>query len=512
MTETVLTGELAHETNTFVRGLTERSDFQEDREYLGEDVPTQMAGTETSIGGIVDSAADTGIELLHTISARATPSGVVSEEAYSFYRSLILDELRDHIDEIDGVILALHGAMATEVAPDGEGPLLSAVRSIVGPDVPVVATLDLHANVTEEMVEVADALVAYEEYPHLDKAETGVKAFDILVKAMRGKVEPTSHFERPPTIIFQPKAHTTHGPIAKVMERAREYEQQDDVLKANVLPGFYHADISEMGVTTPVVTDGDPELARKVSRDLAELIWENRKEFVGEYPKPAEAVAQAKGVISGLDEENGPVVMADFGSNPGGGGASNGTTVLQEMLEQEVDNSGWAIMHDPEAVEDCIAAGVGNRVTVDVGGKTDDRHGETITDLDGYVKAITDGRYVNTGTSHSGRGVQNTIGQTVRFECGADDGVTIVLAERRASAFDAEIWRHIGLPPERLDLICIPSLIAFLGDYEPLSSDVILVDTPGVSAVNPERFDYSHIARPISPLDDMDDDAYPSWT
>ena len=172
----------------------------------------QMSGTETSIGGIIDFAADSELELLHTVSARATPSGVVSEEAYSFYRSLILDELRDHIDEIDGVVLALHEVMVTEVAPDGEGPLFSAVRSIVGPDIPVVATLDLHANVTERMVEAADALTAYEEYP-LDKAETGVKAFDILVEAMRGTIKPTIHFERPPTIIFQPKAHTTHGPI-----------------------------------------------------------------------------------------------------------------------------------------------------------------------------------------------------------------------------------------------------------------------------------------------------------
>jgi microcystin degradation protein MlrC len=202
--------------------------------------------------------------------------------------------------------------------------------------------------------------------------------------------------------------------------------------------------------------------------------------------------------------------MADFGSNPGGGGASNGTTVLREMLDQGVENAGWAIMYDPEAVEDCLDAGVGCRVTTDIGGKTDDRHGETIKDVDGYVKAITDGRYVNRGTSHSGKGVQNDIGTTVRFQCGVDDSVTVVLAPTRASAFDAEIWRHVGQPPERLDMICIPSLIAFLGDYEPLSSDVILIDTPGTSAVNPARFEYERISRPIFPLDDLADDAYPN--
>ena len=128
------------------------------------------------------------------------------------------------------------------------------------------------------------------------------------------------------------------------------------------------------------------------------------------------------------------------------------------------------------------------------------------------MKAITDGRYVNTGTSHSGKGVKNTIGRTVRLQCGVDDGVTVVVAETRASAFDAESWRHVGLPPERLDYVCIPSLIAFLGDYEPLSSGVILIDTPGASAVNPDRFEYSQIPRPLFPLDEMADDEYPTWT
>lgn len=510
MAKTVITGEFAHETNSFVRGSTDRSDFQACREYFGNEIPDKMSGTETSIGGIIDSAADSGIGLLHTISARATPSGVVSDEAYSFYKSAILDEIRQHGDEIDGVILALHGAMVTERSYDGEGPLLSDIRSIVGQDIPILATLDLHANVTEEMVEQADALVAYEEYPHLDKARTGAKAFEILVQSIQKEIEPTSHFERPPTIIFQPKAHTTYGPITEIMNRARKHEQRDGVLKVNVLPGFYHADIPEMGVTTPVVTDGNLSLAREISRDLAELIWQKRENFIGKYPKPKEAISKAKQIISNFDETNGPVVMADFGSNPGGGGASNGTTILREMLEQSVEKAGWAIMYDPEAVKRCISVGVGNRVTVDIGGKTDNRHGETIADLNGYVKTITDGRYVNTGTSHSGRGVQNHIGRTVRFQCGLNDSVAVILAERRASAFDAEIWRHVGLPPGRLNLICIPSLIAFLGDYEPLSSEVILVDTPGVSAVNPKRFDYSNIPRPLFPLDTMDDE-YPPW-
>lgn len=511
MPQTVVVGAFAHETNTFVDEPVDREDFQARRELFDDAVTEELRGTETAVGGVIDVAEERGIDLVQTVAAFATPGGVVAEEAYDFYVNRILDGVREHRDTLDGVILPLHGAMVTEEHTDGEGPLIARVREIVGDETPIVVTLDLHGNVSTQMVSKADALVAYETYPHLDKAATGRRGMEILIEATEGSSEPTMHMEQPPIIAFQPKAYTPDGPMAEVMARARDLEEKQDVLKVNVLPGFYHADIPEMGFTIPVVTDDDPELAREVSREIAAFVWEMRAEFNEDYPQPKEAIAQAKETRVSLEPDDGPIVMADFGSNPGGGGAANGTTVLREMLDQKLENAGWAIMHDPEVVSECIEAGVGERVTTTLGGKTDDRHGAPITDLTGYVKAITDGRYVNTGTSHSGKGVQNDIGRTVRLECGVDDNVTVVVAETRASAFDAEIWRHVGLPPERLDYICIPSLIAFLGDYEPLSSDVILIDTPGASAVNPERFEYSEIPRPIFPLDSMNEDAYPDW-
>ena len=512
MTTRVVVGALAHETNTFVTDRVDRAAFKERQELFGDAVTEELRGTETAVGGVIDVAESEGIELVQTVAAYPTPGGVVTDDAYEFYVDRILDGVRENKEALDGVILPLHGAMVTESHTDGEGELISRVRHIVGGDTPIVVTLDLHGNVSERMVEAADALVAYETYPHLDKADTGRRGMEILLGAIEGVISPTVHLERPPIIAFQPRAYTPEGPMAEVMARAREHEKRSGVLKVNVLPGFYHADIPEMGFTVPVVTDDDPDLARSVSREMAELVWGMREQFVADYPTPAEAIREAKEVRSSLSPDDGPIVMADFGSNPGGGGAADGTTVLREMLEQGLENAGWAIMHDPEVVAACVEAGVGNRVEVTLGGKTDDRHGDPIENLDGYVKAITDGRYVNTGTSHSGKGVKNTIGRTVRLQCGEDDRVTVVVAETRASAFDAEIWRHVGLPPERLDYICIPSLIAFLGDYEPLSSEVILIDTPGASAVNPDRFEYSQIPRPLFPLDVMADDAYPTWT
>lgn len=512
--ETVLLASFMHETNTFVKNptVTTRDHYRARREHFGADVVESLRGTETSPGGVIEVAEDRGIDLVPILAANATPGAPVSEDAYEFYTGEILDGVREHADDLDGVVLPLHGAMVPEHLDDGEGPLIARVREVVGPDVPISVALDLHGNVTEQMMAESDSLVGYKTYPHLDKAETGRLAMNILVETMRGEADPTMHFERPPQIIYQPRAYTPSGPMAEIMERVAAHEARDGVLGVSAFAGYYHADIPEMGVTTPVVTDGDPELAEEISRDLAETLWERREDFVAEYPGPEEAVAEAKAMAADLDDDAGPVVMGDFGSNPGGGGASDGTTIPRAMIEQDVQNAGYAIMYDPETVEACLEAGVGERTTVDFGGKTDDRHGDPIADLDVYVKALTDGVFTNTGTSHTGTGLVNHMGPTAHVKFGPDDGVNAIVTGNRHSAFDAEVWRHVGIQPERLDVLAIPSFIAFLGDYEPMSGGVVLADTPGASAVNPARFDYEKIPRPIFPLDDVDDGDYPTWT
>lgn len=518
MSHTVVVGAVAHETNTFVETPVTRADFRARYEHLGDEA-SALAGTETQMGGVLDAAEGasedtggagrTGVDLVHTVAAAATPGGVVADDTFAFYADRILAGVREHRDALDGVMLPLHGAMVTASITDGEGELVDRVREVVGPDVPIVVTLDLHANVSERLVRTADAVLTYETYPHLDKAATGRRGLAILRRAMAGDVDPVTRRERVPTIVFQPTARTDEGPMAELQALAREAETRDGVLKASVAPGFYHADVPEMGVTTTVVTDGDPELAAAVARELGVALWRRRESFVADYPGPTEAVDRAEAAVAERGPDAGPVVLADFGSNPGGGGAADGTTILREFIDRGLTGAGWAIMYDPEALADCLDTGVAERVTTSIGGKTDDRHGATIEGVDGYVKAITDGRYVNTGTSHSGKGVQNDLGPTVRLECGPDDGVTVVLSGTRASAFDAEIWRHVGQPPERLDYLCVPSLIAFLGDYGPMASEVILVDTPGASAVDPARFEYERIPRPIYPLDDLPPAAYP---
>lgn len=508
--ETVLLGGFSHETNTFASGKTDRALFQERREYFGEEIPEKMRGTNTCEGGVIDVAEDEDVNLRYTVSASATPSGVVAADAYQFYTNQILEGVEKHAEELDGVCLCLHGAMVPEGMDDGEGPLVAAVREKVGPDVPIVVTLDLHGNNTDQLVEEADILVAYEEYPHTDTGDTGRRAMRFLTQTMRDELDPTMHIERPPVLALGPKQNTREGPMAKVMELAREYEERDDIVKVNVFPGFHQADVSSMGCSIPVVADGTPEAAREVARELAAHVWNNRHDFEGDYPDPAEAITQGRNLLDDLNEDAGPIVMADVGDNPGGGGAADGTTVLREMLDQELTNAGFAIIRDPEVVDACVEAGVGERVTVDLGGKTDDRHGDPIEDLDLYVKAITDGEFRNTGPM--GTGSESHLGTGVHVQCGHEDGVSVIVTENRMQPLDAEIWRHIGVQPERLDVLVVKSTNHYRADYEPMSSEVIPINSIGLVAMDPRKFDFTNVRRPLFPIDEMADDAYPDWT
>jgi microcystin degradation protein MlrC len=503
----VLVGSFSHETNTFSEMRADRAAFQERGEYFGDEVPEQFRGTNTAIGGAIDVADREGVDLIHTVAASATPSDVVTAEAYDFYTGKILAGVREHAGEYDGILLPLHGAMIPEGMTDGEGPLVADVREAVGDDVPVVVTLDLHGNITDELVAEADALVAYEEYPHIDMGDTGRRGMELLLATLRGEVDPVMHVERPPNLVYGPTQNTLAGPMERVKRRARELEEREDVLKVNVFPGFNHGDVPSMGVSVPVVAD-DPEAATEASRDVAAMIWEMRDELVTDYPGPAEAVARAKELAAEEGREK-PVVLADTGDNPGGGGATDTTPVLRELLDQGVTDAGFAVMRDPAVVAECVEAGVGERVTVDLGGKTDPSHGEPIEGLDAYVKAVTDGEFVNTGPMGTGR--ENHLGRTVRLLCGRDDGVEVLVTENRSQPLDAEIWRHAGIQPERLGVLVVKSTNHYRADYEPMASEVIPIDSPGAYAIDPRRFEYEHITHLKYPIDEMSADDYPDW-
>ncbi|MFB6299072.1 MAG: M81 family metallopeptidase [Halobacteriales archaeon] len=506
--ERIIVGGISHETNTFIHEPTTREDFRLRQEAFDEAVLDELRDTNTVIGGVIDGAAEGSVDLLPTMYAAAMPGGIVTEATYEFYLEELYDRVERAAADADGVLLPLHGAMVPENHTDGEGEIISAVRELVGGAVPIVVTLDLHGNISDTMVETADALIAYETYPHVDTADTGRRGLSILLDILRDDLDPVMHIERPPVILYGPAQNTRDdGPMTELMDHARTLEHRDGVRKVNVFAGFHQADVPFMGPSIPVV-GSDPSAVRRAARDLAAAMWELRDELTGDDPGPTEAIERARERIAAGVSADGPIVMADLGDNPGAGSTADTTHVLRALLDEGIENAGFALIRDVDAVTTCHESGVGSRVAVSIGGKADDTSGDPI-DTDAYVKTLTDGTFVNTGPM--GTGTTTRLGRTALVELGPERSVSVILTEERIQPLDTEIWRHVGIQPERLDAIVVKSTNHFRAAYEPIASEVITINSPGLAAEDPRFYDYETVTRDLYPMVPAGDIRYPDW-
>ncbi len=493
----IVTGGIAQETNTFQWEPTTLADFQKGSSGIvrGEEI-LALEGTGTIYGGIVAEAKRLGVELIPTTYGHAVPGGRVSREAFDTMRDEILDGLRRALADgpIDGVLLGIHGAMALEDADDGEGPLITAVRELVGPELPIVAPLDLHTNLSPEMIEQADAFVGYKEYPHIDTPETGARALQILVAAIKGEARPAmAHVKLPLIAPNQSMVTTWQSPLKIAIDRAREIEREPGVLAATILGGFPFADTPHTSVATIVVTDGDRALARRYANELAAICWERRADFTI-HPTPVrEAIAEA------LAGEPGSVyVLADIADSGASGTAGDGTLVLRGLLEAGARSAAVAQIMDREAVAACIEAGVGSTVTLSVGGKHDGLHGPPV-EVTGRVRLIHEGSFPIAGPM--GAGTVASRGKTVVLELGGRDGIELQLTELRGHPSDLNYFRAFGIEPTRRRILVLESAAHFRAAFEPIATKVIEVDAPGISSPRLEGFDYQRLRRPIYPLD-----------
>lgn len=500
----VVLAEFAHESNTFVHSTTNRADFEDRRALFGAELVQELRDTNSEIAGYLTAleAADCAIEPAMAVSA--TPGGVVERSTFEHFWSHLEDNLTEALPAVDGVALALHGAMVLEDDLDGDGLILERVRDIVGDDRHIVATLDLHTNITDRMLGAADALIAYEEYPHTDTFDTGRTGGELLTSLIRTDQWPVSHIERPPLLSSGPNQNTSISPMADLMAAARRAEEDEAVYKVNVTPGFFRSDIPEAGFAVSTVAQHGTA-AREASRSIAEQAWAARDAFHVDYPTPTEAVETAVERVRGVEAPAAPIVLGDVGDNPGGGATGDETAMLRALLDTGVEDAGLVLIHDPAAVERCLTAGVGGEVTLDLGGKKPDSQTAPIEGLTGRVRAITDGQFRNTGPMSTG--TLNDTGRTIRFEC--IPGPAVVITEKRIQPLDAELWRHVGVQPERLDLIVVKSANHYRADYDRIAAEVIPVDSPGGNTIDPSDYDYKRIHRPIFPLDDVP--GYPPW-
>lgn len=484
-------GQISHETNAFSPIRTGLDHFTERDYALGPAMLERYAGTKTGIGGYIDYARRAGAELVPTLAASAVPSGYVTAEAHETLLGQLLDGIRAAAP-IDGVLLCLHGAMVVEGIPDAEGDILARTRHLVGPEIPVVATLDYHATVTDRMVDQADGLFGYNTYPHVDGYERALEAAGFVEQMLDGKIRPVHHLVRPPMAPAVVPARTGWGPIQKLMQQAFRYEQQPGVLNVSVYGGFVYSDIHDAGLAFLATTDGDPALARRIAEDLAGQAWAMRGEFVTPMKTPAEAVRHA------MAAPRGPVVLADVADNTGGGASGDGTELLRALLDQGAQEAVVITIPDPGAVAQAFAAGVGGEFDGLVGGKIDRLHGAPVR-VRGQVRLLSDGRFVHRGPM--GTGVVSSMGRTAVIASG---GVEIVVNERRFQPVDPEAARAVGIDPAHRKIVVLKSAVHYRASYEPIAAEIIEVDGPGLASPNLGRFSFRHLRRPIFPLDPMD--------
>jgi len=378
--------------------------------------------------------------------------------------------------------------MVTEELEDAEGDLMQAVRETVG-ETWIVTTLDLHANITEKMAHYADVIIGFDTYPHVDCYERGFEAGQLLFGMNRGNVQPTMAYRQLPLLTAPPAQCTMKSPMTEVINALHALETERGVVTATLSMGFPFADITDAGVSVLVTTNGDMALAETHADRFAAHIWEMRDRFTFNLHSVEAAIEIAN------QTDGNPIVLADGADNPGGGGPCDGTTILRKFIEADVQDAVIAVIADPESVDQAVKARVGNRVQLNVGGKTDTQHGAPVA-LTGSVKALSDGRFILKGPM--GRGTAGNMGRTAVVQIG---GIEIILTERRIQPYDAQVLRSVGIEPKARKLIALKSAVHFRADYTPIAHQILDVDTPGVHSPNLFNYDYQKLRRPIYPLD-----------
>lgn len=482
----VLLGGMKHETVSFVPGVATLETFRNNHLVEGADVFGPARGTGQEIDGTLAIAQQEDIELIPTIDAFGGAAPVVADAAYEYMRDRILAGARENAGRIDGVMLPLHGAMSTESLEDPEGDLITRVRELVGPQVPIVVSFDMHCHLTDLSVRPADAIVGYHTHPHVDFFDTGQRAMRILVRALKGEIRPVVMQRKTRMIASAERHNTSQGPMKEVMDRILAMEQEPGILAATVFATQPWMDMTELGWSTVVVADGDRALAQARADELARMLWDRRERFLVRKTPIEEVIAFA------LAGEKKPVVVTDSADSVSGGGYGDGNLLLRALLAAGYQDTALLTVTDPQAVATCFAAGVGARLTLPVGGRLTPAFYQPVQ-VAGYVKTLTDGDFqaeLPPMPVHAGR--------TAVFQAG---GITLVLSERPAMTIDREVYHSSGLRPRNFKLVQVKSPGGFRAIYSSFAAAIFELDTPGPTDSDLTRLPFRRIRRPLWPFD-----------
>lgn len=489
---------IQHESNTFLRSTTTLEHFRNDRLLVGEQIRDTQSHAHHEVGGFLEALDQNGIEAVPLLMAVAMPSGVVTAQTFRQLLAL-MDEQLDRAGPLDGLLVAPHGAAVAEDQPDMDGYWLTRVRNRVGPDVPMVCTLDLHANVSQAMIDACDATISYRTNPHLDQRQRGIEAATLIARTLREEICPTQAVGLPPMVINIERQLTRDEPCRSLFAQADQIASRPGVLSVSINLGFPYADVKEMGASFIVVTDRDHTLAGELAWSLASHAWHGREAFRGELIAVDDAIQSATRARK-------PVCLLDMGDNVGGGSAADGTW-LAHALQQDKSMRALVSLFDPVAVRIASSAGVGRQLRLAMGGRTDSMHGEPLAD-EVTVLGLFDGKFSESQPRHGGR-TDYDMGPTAVVQ--TDAGLTIQLTSSRVAPFSLGQLTSCRLDPKGFDVIVVKGVHGPVAAYEGVCPTLIRVDTPGSTSANLDRLQFKHRRVPLYPFEDPES-ATKTWT
>ncbi len=428
---------------------------------------------------------------------QAWPSGPVDAGAFRWIAATLRSELAK-AGPLDGVLCSLHGALIADGVDDADGELLSVVRSMVGDAVPIVASLDLHADVTPRMTGLADVLVPYHTSPHLDQRETGARAAQVLLRLLDG-ARPVTASVRLPMISVSEAQNTFQGPLAPIYARLPALEADHRILSAGILMTQGWLDVPRLGWSTLVTTDGDVRRAVETAEELAAACWEVRRSLTGSYLSAAECVERA------IAHGAGPVIIADGADATNSGAPGDSTHLLAELVRRPIPGGALSIMVDLDSVAAAWTAGVGGAFRRAVGGRRDRVFSKPLL-VEGTVERVGPARYVLSGHGGTNLPVDMGISAVVRIR-----DVRLLLVEAPGPGSTPMMYRCVGLEPKDHKIVIVKSPAGFRAEFGPFASLILLADCPGCSSPRYERMPYTRISRPLWPLDPLADRREAPW-
>ncbi len=481
----ILIGECKQEVSSFNPVPSSYADFDIS---VGPELLNFHHGLKTEIGGALDVFAEQGtIELVPTYSARAiTSGGTLAAESFRRIGNEFLAAVRAALP-VDGIYLSLHGAMSVAGEDDPEGWLLAEIRQLVGAATPIVVSLDLHGVLTDRMLQHSDAIVAYHTYPHVDFYETGVRAARLLMRIVAGEAKPVTAHVRIPALVRGPELITASGLYGDLIRQAQALEASEPGLSAGIFIGNPFTDVLDLATNSFVVANGDAEWARQEALKLANEFWAVRERLFQPLISLDEAVAQTQAQLG-----NGTVVLVDAADATSSGASGDSNAIISALVASGYRGRVLAPVVDPPAVAAALAAGIGERVHVTVGGQLDPRF-EPLP-LEATVRLLSDGRFIN----ESHRSIWDA-GDSAVLESG---GLTVVATTRPVSLYDRSLFYAHGQDPQQFDAVVVKSPHCQPHMFADWAAAMLNVDADGSTSANLPRLGHTRCRRPLFPLDE----------